>query len=564
MRRTLAPLSAAAFFLRKSTWRLSGIFTHQGVVVNFSDEEFIAILEAAADFSDYRSGQYFAKRDSEPASGTGSALRLRDASMLPPWAVGLRRMLSALAGFEFNSRQGPSLVTLCEAGARYGLQELEAALAPKLLPLVSQNAKRRLKRDLQRILERGTRPCLELERTSYNLALAAIGLQEKTTDPKFVERKFLGEKPSERLFSMFRKFPVLSRLWFQLISQWRDHVMEILERFETDRNALSRTFFDGQSIGTIIDMRCGLSDSHNGGRTVTELQFEAGSVIYKPRPGDGEWEWASLVQEMDARSFRPKLRAGRVLRRSGYCWMERIEPSSCKDMPAACRFYRRMGGIIGAAYLLRAADCHRDNIIASGEHPVLVDAEALWHLSLETKAQTPVDLLYRTGFLPGSNRRSLQTRSSVLGSAATGQHVPRIRARPLSAAQYEREIVDGFCRAWRCLLGTRNRRAAFVRRLRRIRSRKRRWIYWPTEKYAAIARASIQPAAVRSGIERELLIARLCSRRTAPSTVIHAEIDALKRLDIPYCVRRIKERSLPDQGIVSTEVIEVLHRALDS
>ena len=191
MRRPLAPFSGATCFL-KTTRQPSGNFKHWGVAVNFSNEEFTAIVEAAADFSDYRSGQYFAKRETKPPSGAGSALRLLDASTLPPWAVGLRRMLSALADFDFNSTQAPSLVTLCEAGARYGWQELEAALAPKLLALISSRAKRRLKRDLQRILERATRPCLELERTSYNLALAAIGLQETTTDPKFVERKFLG------------------------------------------------------------------------------------------------------------------------------------------------------------------------------------------------------------------------------------------------------------------------------------------------------------------------------------------------------------------------------------
>ena len=560
MRRTLAPLSPATFFLGTST--LPGIFSHQGVEVNFSDKEFAAIVEGAADFGDYRSGQYFAKR--QPASGAGSALRLLDASMLPAWAVGLRRMLSALADLEFNSKQAPSLVTLCEAGARYGWQELEAAIAQKHLALVSPKVKSRLKRNLQRILQRPTRPCLELERTSFNLALAAIGLQEKTTDPKFVERKFLGEKPSERLFSMFRTFPVLSRLWFQLISQWCDRVAELLVRLTADRTALSRAFLGRRPAGPILDMRSGLSDPHNKGRTVMLLHFAAGSVIYKPRSGDGEWEWFSFLHGMNALSYRPKLRAARVLRRKGYCWMERIEPSSCKDKPAARRFYRRMGGIIGAAYVLRAADCHRENIIASGEHPVLVDAEALWHLSLEKKIQTPVDLLYRTGFLPGSNRRSLQSRSSVLGRATTGQHVPKIRAKALSPAQYKREIVDGFCRAWRCVPGTSNGRAALVRRLRRIGSRKRRWIYRSTEKYATIARASIQPAALRSGIERELLIAHLCSRKTVSSRVIHGEIDALKRLDIPYFARRIKKRSPIDQGIVPAEVVEALRRALNS
>ena len=63
MRRALAPFPAAPLRLKpfrppscKESW-----------TVSFSDKEFIAMLEAAADFSDYRSGQYFCKRESEPA-----------------------------------------------------------------------------------------------------------------------------------------------------------------------------------------------------------------------------------------------------------------------------------------------------------------------------------------------------------------------------------------------------------------------------------------------------------------------------------------------------------------
>jgi len=509
--------------------------------VSFSDNEFIAILEAAADFADYRSGQYFSKQDAKPASG-GNALRLRDPSKLPPWAIDLRRMFSALAEFEFNSNRGSPLVKLCEAGARFGWQELESTLASEFLTLISQKAKRCLKRDLQRILQRATRPCLELERKSYSLALVAMGFQETRTDPQLWEGKFLGRKPSERLFAIFGRFPVLSRLWLQLIFQWRDQVAELLSRLVADRTAFSHAFLGGQPAGPIVDMRCGLSDPHNHGRTVMLLRFASGSVIYKPRSGDGEWEWSSFLHGLNALSFHPRLRAGRVLRRKGYCWMERIEPLPCKDHAAARRFFQRLGGMIGVAYLLRAVDCHRGNIIAAGEHPVLVDAEALWHVDPKAKDQSPVDLLYRTGFLPGSNRRSLQSRSSVLGGAITGPHLPRIHDKALSAAQYEREIVDGFCRVWRCVLGTRKRRSAFVRRLGRIGSRKRRRIYWPTEKYAAIIRASVQPGALRSGVERDLMFSRLCSRRTVTPSVVHAEIAALKRLDIPFFVSRANTR----------------------
>jgi lantibiotic modifying enzyme len=560
MRRTLAEIPGGDFSLAQPSARRRRF--HAKLPVIFSDADSNAVVESAADFSDYRSRKYFTKRDSEATSKGASALRLRDSSILPPWAVDLRRMLSALADLEFSSKQVSPLAALCETGARFGWQELDAAISPELLGLASQKAKRRLSRDLQRILERATRPCLELERTSYHAAMAAIGLPEKAPDAKFADRRFLGEKPSERLFSLFRKFPVLPRLWLQLICQWCDQVTELLARLAADRAALSRAFLEGQPVGPLVDLRCGLSDPHNGGRTVMLLEFATGSVIYKPRPGNGEWEWFSFLEGMNGRSFYPKLRAAHVLRRKDYCWMERVEPSACNDTPAARRFYRRMGGIIGAAYLLRAADCHRDNIIAAGEHPVLVDAEALCHTSSEPKAQTSVDLLYRTGFLPGSNRRSLQSRSSVLGNATAGQHIPLIRARALKAANYEREIVDGFCRAWRCVLGTRSGRAAFVRRLGRICSQKRRRIYWPTEKYAAIIRASVQPGALRSGVERDLMFSRLCSRRTVIPSVIHAEIAALKRLDIPYFISRANARLPDNAGAPLAELTSALRNAL--
>lgn len=473
-------------------------------------------------------------------------------------------MMAALAGMEFASPTGSPLIKLCEVGARYGIEELEAAVPPDLLVSVSRKARLSLKRNLRRDLARITRPCLELERTSFAYAVQALGLPGQTIDPKFLDGRFLGAKPGDRLFPMFKRFPVLADLWFQLISHWRCHVTEIIARFAADRPALSRAFFSGRPIRTIVDLRCGLSDSHNNGRTVVQLRCEAGSIIYKPRSGAGEWEWFSLLDWMNRHSFQPKLRAARVLRRKGYCWMECVEPASCKDEAAARRFYQRMGGMIAAAYLLKAVDCHRENVIAAGEYPALVDVDALWHVSAVTKTQSLADGLYRTGFFPNSNRRSLQSRSSVLGRTIAGNHLARIAGKSSEAARYTTEIIKGFANAWRCMLETPSRRAAFLRRLRRIRSQERRWIYWATAKYAAIRRASIQPAVLRSAIERDALLNRLCSRRFATSTLVEAEINALQRLDIPYFIRSTRESMPPDKGMVSPDLTDAIRQAFGS
>jgi lantibiotic modifying enzyme len=503
--------------------------------MTLSEEEVSAIVRGAAD-------------GDEPAA--------------PLWEVELRSMLDALAGLAFRPGRATPLVKLSEAGARYGWDELEKTARAKILSNLTPKAKASLRRDLGRSLERLIRPCLDLEQKSFALALKAIGVSVGSSDPKLRERPFLRDKPSDRLFSLFKKFPVLARLWCILISQWRTQVTEVLSRFRRDRTTLSRAFFGGKLVGPITNILCSLSDPHHHGRTVMQLQFGIDAIIYKPRPGDGEWEWASFLNRMNAQSFWPKLRAGRVLRRKDYCWMEWIEAAPCETRAAARRFYERIGGMIAAAHLLKAVDCHRDNLIGSGEDPVLVDADALWHVSRVTKIQSPGEVLYRTGFFPNSSRQSLQSRSSVLGRITTGKHLARSGDNRPEAARYQREIVKGFSRAWDCVLGTPRRRAAFLRQLRRIRSQRRRWIYRATAKYAGIREASIQPAALRSGIERHRLLARFCRRETVTPAVIQAELNALTRLDIPYFIRSSHGQMPPAPDKAPKEVIKAIREAL--
>ena len=473
----------------------------------------------------------------------------------------IRRLLRALPDFVFHAKRAIPLVKLCAAGVDYGWRELERTAKPELLADLSAKAKANLRRNLQRDLKEITRSCLNLEWTSFGLAMTSIGVATGQREPKMIEEMFLRDKPSHRLFSLFKKFPVLAALWCQSIRQWREHVSEVFSRLAADRRALSQTFFT-KPIHKIVNAHFGLSDRHNSGRTVVHLQFDAGSIIYKPRSGGGEAEWFSLLDWMNRNGFQPKLRTARVLRRKGYYWTEYIEPASCENEAAARRFYERIGGIIAAAHLLKLVDCHRDNLIASGEQPVLVDVDALWHVSPLTKTQSFSDVLYRTGFLPNTNPRSLQSRSSVLGPGTTGKHLPRLAGNPLLAADYQREMARGFVRVWRCLLGTANRRDAFARRLRRICSNERRWIYWATEKYAAIREASIQAGSLRSSVERDLLIRRLCGRDIVSPAVIDAEIRALKQLDIPYFLRKTNERAPSDKLPGPGELIKAIRRVL--
>jgi len=473
----------------------------------------------------------------------------------------LRRMLEALGAYEFSASRGTPLTRLCAAGADYGWRELTRVVESNLIAQTSAKARASLRRHLRRTLERITRPSLDLEWKSFELATSALGLA--TSNAAVTERMFLRDRPADRLSLLFQKFPVLAGLWCLTIQQWRDHVVEVLKRWRQDRRALGDFFFGKQVEDTIVDLRPGLSDAHNRGRSVTLLEFNGGRrVIYKPRSGKSESTWFSLLAWMNRNGFEPRLQLVRLLLRKNHYWMEHVEVASCENQAAARRFYERMGALIAAAYLLKAVDCHRENVIAAGENPVLVDIDAIWHVSPLTRTQSAVDVLYRTGFFPNSNPRSLQSRSSVLGRAATGPHLPRIAGKPVFAAPYTRDIVTGFRRAWNCIVGTKNRRAEFLRQVRKVRAQWRRWIYRATEGYGATLQGSIQPAVLRSQAERDQFIADSCLPRAPSRTIGKAEVSAIRQLDLPYFVRKTNHTMPSDTNSVPSKLMQAIRSAL--
>jgi lantibiotic modifying enzyme len=471
------------------------------------------------------------------------------------------RMLAGLASCKVTPSSRDPLNQLCSFGTNYGWRALREMIISQGLVGISGKARTSVREQLGRTLESITRPCFELEWTSYTLAARALGLGSVSSAQ--MKKEFLGARPAARLFSLFRKFPVLAELWSIAINQWRDHVREILLRAARDEQAIAHRFFGTSTTGHISDLRLGLSDRHLGGRTVALVEFEKSRVVYKPRSGTGEIEWASLLRWMNRHGFKPRLKEMRILRRNSYHWMEYAEPNACDNAEAVRHFYERLGGMIAAAYLLNAVDCHRDNLIACGEHPVLIDIDALWHVSPLTRTASPVELLYRTGFFPNADRTSLQSRSSVLGKAGSGAHLPRTGAQSESAADYVDEIVAGFDKGWRCLVGTSRRRAAFFQRRRRIRSRARRWIHRATESYAGILRASLQPSALTSPTARRALLRRLAKRHSAGAAILRSEIQALARLDIPYFVRRTNERTKSIAASPPAELGRAIRKVLE-
>ncbi|WP_170400864.1 type 2 lanthipeptide synthetase LanM family protein [Ruegeria arenilitoris] len=227
-------------------------------------------------------------------------------------------------------------------------------------------------------------------------------------------RAFIREVSDDGLCQVLQNFPILGRMVATVVLQWIDCTAEFLERVERDWPELQKRLQTQEDPKYITQVQTGLSDPHRGGRTVLIAVFETGQrIVYKPKDLSLEVAYQKfLVWCNDHLSLRRPFKTLFVLKREDYGWMEFVEfqPSSTPEQWQV--FYEQAGALLCILYLLGASDCHFENLIASGEHLVLVDTETLLQSPLREADRDAPDRAYskleqafgesvnRTGILP--------------------------------------------------------------------------------------------------------------------------------------------------------------------
>ena len=166
----------------------------------------------------------------------------------------------------------------------------------------------------------------------------------------------------------------------------------------------------GAAAGAIEDLTP-LGDRHDGGRRIRRLTFEDGAqVMLKPRALDADVAYGRLLRELNELGFAPAFATIPTLAAGPrHGWQARVEPAACPDEAAVERYFRRFGGQLAVLYALRATDMHQENVIACGEHPMIIDLETLLQPRLggaEARTVDPligesaIDSVLRVGLLP--------------------------------------------------------------------------------------------------------------------------------------------------------------------
>ncbi|MFE6745157.1 type 2 lanthipeptide synthetase LanM family protein [Kitasatospora purpeofusca] len=184
----------------------------------------------------------------------------------------------------------------------------------------------------------------------------------------------------EGLAALLRDYPVLARLLARACLDAADAHAELLDRFAVDRALLVAGLLRGRDPGTLLAVTADAGDRHRRGRAVAVLHFANGtSVVHRPRPPAAHRHFNTLLGWYGAQPGVPRLRALGLLDRGTHGWTEFAEARPCLTRYDVERFYRRQGALLALLHVLDGTDTHFENLVACGDHPVLVDVETLFH-----------------------------------------------------------------------------------------------------------------------------------------------------------------------------------------
>ena len=382
--------------------------------------------------------------------------------------------------------------------------------------------------------------------------------------------------------SVLRRYPVLARLLVAVTQQWSTTTVEAVRRYCRDHHALKSLQHSSSTLSGLARM----GDYHNGGRAVLLFRFSDNTrLVYKPRSLSVDTAFQRLLCWLNDNGAPQYFRPISVLDEGTYGWVEHVRVEACSDKEAVSRFYRNLGGYLALLHILQSTDIHYQNVIASGDHPVIVDLETLFQPHIHTSSSSSQSGLsirnsvFRVGILP-MRASSRDDRTAVDVSALTGpsgELTPfsrpslvglgdgdlRIEMRPLAVSagqnrpscsdysidpsKFAEPFAQGFADLYDFLLRQRSEVLATHGPMAGFRDARVRAILRPTRLYDDLLHDMLHPSNLRDAVSTERCLQRLWTavdHNPLMEACVRAEIAELQRGDIPLLMSSPSSRSI--------------------
>lgn len=419
-----------------------------------------------------------------------------------------------------------------------------------------------------------------------NLARLQGNLAGESSSERF--ESFVG-KLGDRAFALqiLREYPVLAQQLVRRGEHWLASSLTFLRRLSEDWAAIREVFAAEADPGTLAGIQAHLGDTHRGGRSVLVASFSSGlRIVYKPRSLAIDRHFQEFLKWINDRTGEITFRTLTLLDQETHGWIEFVNAGECASMDGVRRFYERQGGYLAILYLLNGGDFHCDNVIASGEHPILVDVEALFHGSVVANAPgifgvagqycqssvlrsglLPMPLRYvegaqrldRSGLGAGESqmspfallhpeesgtdemqlvRKQMPIRPAAHWPSVAGQHVEQIDGDA---------VVQGFGEVYATFIAHRNDLLDGAGPVARFRNDEVRIVLRHTLTYARLLAESFHPDVLRDALDRDQMFDLLWGHvPESPhlSRVITAECRDLWDGDVPMFSGRVGSRDM--------------------
>ncbi|HSU13256.1 type 2 lanthipeptide synthetase LanM family protein [Longimicrobium sp.] len=421
---------------------------------------------------------------------------------------------------------------------------------PDLADLITSEAYVSLQEWLLDTLSELGHATLQLEFEVFVACTHSAALRASQHDASTALSSYLTEMPRGLLAKVLQEYPVLMRLAGTVAVQWIDTVVEFFLRFKQDRSAIEcMVGHTGGALGIIKHLQCRLSDRHNGGRSVIEVECSSGSrFVYKPKHVGVEKAFNNLLSWLDANRFPVKLQTFEVIDRGSYGWTSFVDTRNCEDRSS---YAERLGALLCLAYVLGAVDLHGENLISSGDHPLIVDLETIMHPEIGTGPHAPsfsgsaepgaaYDSVLRTGLLPLWNigladERDLSGFSRFWDASHVCSGIPDVGIISCDCAS----ILKGFDASYRFLVANKSILLSDQGPIFPLSQTILRLVFRATAAYARILKRATAPQSLRDGIDFSITLealahAGLCfDKRPSFWPLVQAERNTLACLDIP-------------------------------
>lgn len=389
-----------------------------------------------------------------------------------------------------------------------------------------------------------------------------------TPQERFVA--FFGRyRAPEAALDLLADYPVLARQACELTRAWAERTVEFLHRLRADAPTLAATLHSGAPLGRLVEVQ-ETGDPHRDGRRVLVATFDSGlRLVYKPRPVAVEARFQHLLAWLNDRGA--DLHTFTVLPRGEYGWAAYVDTRAPATPAGQRRYAHRFGALLALLQAIGATDCHQENVVAHGEHPVLIDLETVFTpaVARSTSARggdAIADSVLAVGLLPRADEAAGPVGDGCSCSAwqdegtdemrlcAPGHHHdepgrqdPATAGAAIDVAAHLPRVVQGFESMTHLLAAVRDDLLAPHGPLTAFAADEIRVVLRPTRTYLRLRDAALHTDALQDGLDTERLYDWLWSGVAdlplLAATVASERAD-LARRDVPMFTTRVDSRDL--------------------